>query len=206
MAIELCVAAVDRPGLLASIGAALASNRLEILTAHVYSRPLAAGGTEAVDLFLVRRAGKDGEEAVAPLTDKELQRIGVDLGMLVKGEIDPLVLLKERRGGNSTWRERPSPAVATDVEIDDRASRRFTVIDVYAKDRPGLLFTIAHALHELKLTIARSKIATEGARAADSFYVTEIDGSKVASAPRHEEIKRVIGAAIERLGREGIAS
>ena len=102
-------------------------------------------------------------------------------------------------------REKPSPAVTTGVEIDDRASRRFTVIDVYAKDRPGLLYTIARALHEVGLSIARSKIATEGASAADSFYVTEIDGKKVGDPARREEIKRVIGGAIERLAREGIA-
>ena len=211
-ALELLVAAADRPGLLASIAAALAANRLDILTAHVYGRTLdslnggADGGTEAVDLFCVRRAGKDGDEAIAPLTDKELARIGVDLDRLVRGEQQADALLSERRGSSKTFREKPSPKVETEIEIDDRASRRFTVIDVYAKDRPGLLFTIAHALHELSLTIARSKIATEGARAADSFYVTEIDGSKVAAPARREEIKRVIGAAIERLGREGIAS
>jgi [protein-PII] uridylyltransferase len=204
-AIELCIAAADQPGLLASIAAALAANRLDIMTAHVYSRTLAAAGAEAVDLFCVRRPARDGDEAVAPLTDRELGRISADLVGLIDGAVDPVALLKERRGGSS-WKERPSPAVMTDVEIDDRASRKFTVIDVYAKDRPGLLFTIAHALHELGLTIARSKIATEGARAADSFYVTEIDGSKVASPTRREQIKREIGNAIDRLAREGIAS
>jgi len=205
-AIELCIAAADRPGLLASIAAALAANRLDIMTAHVYSRTLRAGGTEAVDVFAVRRPARDGDEAVSPLTDRELARISSDLVGLLESAVDPVALLKERRGGPSSWKERPSPAVMTDVEIDDRASRRFTVIDVYAKDRPGLLFTIAHAFHELGLTIARSKIATEGARAADSFYVTEIDGSKVASPTRREQIKREIGAAIDRLAREGIAS
>ena len=43
-AIELCVAADDRPGLLASIAAALAANRLDILTAHIFVRPLVSGG------------------------------------------------------------------------------------------------------------------------------------------------------------------
>ncbi len=203
-AIELCIVAADRPGLLASIAAALAAGRLDVLTAHVYGRLCEGGGTEAVDLFCVRRAGRDGDEATEPLTAKEIDRIGVDLSMLLEGKVDATTLLKERRGGSASWRERPSPAVPTDVEIDDRASRRFTVVDVYAKDRPGLLFTIAHELHELRLTIARSKIATEGARAADSFYVTEIDGSKVATPARREEIKRAIAAAIERLSREGI--
>jgi [protein-PII] uridylyltransferase len=203
-AIELCLAADDRPGLLASIAAALAANRLDVMTAQVFVRPLSSGGTEAVDFFCVRRANRDGDEAIEPLSPRELARIAGDLGALVTGTIDANALLKERRGPASL-RERPSPAVRTEVELDDRASRRFTVIDVYAKDRPGLLFTIARALHEASVSIARSKIATEGARAADSFYVTEIDGTKVGSAQRRDEIKQAVGAAIERLAREGIA-
>lgn len=206
-ALELCIAADDRPGLLAMIAAALAANRLDVMTAHIFLRPLYqrdGGKSEAVDFFSVRRFARDGEEAIEPLTERELARIASDLEGLLGKKLDAEALLKERRGPGG-MRERPAPAVETGVEIDDRASRRFTVIDVYAKDRPGLLYTIARALHEAGLSIARSKIATEGARAADSFYVTEIDGSKVRDANRHEEIKSVIGAAIERLAREGIA-
>ncbi len=208
-AMTLCVVAADRPGLLAKIAAALAANRLEILTAHIFVRPLSLaeiGGSEieAVDLFDVRRSAREGDEASAPLSEKERQRLEADLQALVRGDVDPQNLLQERRGGG-TFRERPSPAVETEIEIDDRASRRFTVIDVYAKDRPGLLFTIANALHGLGLSIARSKIATEGARAADSFYVTEFDGTKVGSPSRYDEIKRSVAAAIERLAREGLA-
>jgi [protein-PII] uridylyltransferase len=200
--LELCIVADDRPGLLASIAAVLAAHRLDIQTAHIFGRR-DGERVEAVDLFSVRRAGRDDDEATTPLGDREIAKIGHDLRGLVTGEIDPRALLRERRGGTKL-RERPAPAVDTGVEIDDRASRRFTVVDVYAKDRPGLLFTVAQALHDLKLTIARSKIATEGARAADSFYVTEIDGSKVATAQRREEIKREVAGAIERLSREGI--
>jgi [protein-PII] uridylyltransferase len=47
---ELCVVADDRPGLLAGITAALTANRLDVLTAEVYSHPV---GTEreALDIF-----------------------------------------------------------------------------------------------------------------------------------------------------------
>lgn len=206
-ALELCIAADDRPGLLAMIAAALAANRLDVMTAHIFLRPLYqrdGGKSEAVDFFSVRRFARDGEEAIEPLSERELARIASDLDGLLGKKLDAEALLRERRGPGG-MRERPAPAVETGVEIDDRASRRFTVIDVYAKDRPGLLYTIARALHETGLSIARSKIATEGASAADSFYVTDVDGSKVRDAARREEIKTVIGAAIERLAREGIA-
>lgn len=206
--ITLCVVAADRPGLLAKIAAALAAGRLDILTAHIFVRPLSLGERggseiEALDLFEVRRSAREGEEASAPLDERELARLEADLQGLLRGAVEPQRLLHERRGGG-TFRERPTPGVETEIEIDDRASRRFTVIDVYAKDRPGLLFVIANALHGLGLTIARSKIATEGARAADSFYVTEFDGTKVGAPNRHDEIKRSVGAAIERLAREGL--
>jgi [protein-PII] uridylyltransferase len=78
--------------------------------------------------------------------------------------------------------------VPTEVLLDDRASPRHTLVEVFAKDRPGLLYTLAHALHELQLSIALSKINTEGTRVADVFYVSELDGSKVARGPRFQEI------------------
>jgi [protein-PII] uridylyltransferase len=84
------------------------------------------------------------------------------------------------------------------VLIDDRASPRHTVVEVFAKDRPGLLYALARALHEVALSIALSKINTEGTRVVDVFYVTELDGSKVASGSRNIEIRDALIAAVER--------
>jgi [protein-PII] uridylyltransferase len=206
-ALDLVVLADDRPGLLAKVAATLAAHRLDVLQAQIFLRPLPTragepSAEEAVDFFSVRRAGRDGADAVEPLTEQEIERITRDLGALIVGESDPVTLLRSRRGGS--LKERPAPAVETEVEIDDRASRRFTVIDVYGKDRPGLLFVVARALHDLGLSIARSKIATEGARAADSFYVTELGGGKVRDTARAQQISRELTAAIERLAKEGI--
>ena len=83
------------------------------------------------------------------------------------------------------------------ILLDDRASPRHTVVEVFAKDRPGLLYTLSHALHELGLSISLSKINTEGARVADVFYVSELDGGKIARGPRYQEIH---GALIRAVG------
>jgi len=107
---------------------------------------------------------------------------------LCTSRVDPAELLRVRVGAASRWRERPSPAVATEVLIDDRASPRHTVVEVFAKDRPGLLYQLARALHELGLSIALSKINTEGTRVADVFYVSELSGAKVAPGARYKEI------------------
>jgi [protein-PII] uridylyltransferase len=189
-AAELCVVADDRPGLLASIAAAITANRLEVLAAQVYSRH-SGDRVEAVDLFWVRdRDG--GTEGVEPA----LPRLARDLDDLCSGRVEPADLLEARVGATSPWRERPSPAVPTEVQVDDRASPRHTVVEVFAKDRPGLLYTLARALHELGLSIALSKINTEGTRVADVFYVNELDGSKVAPGPRRQQIHDALVRAV----------
>ena len=193
-AAELCVVADDRPGLLASIAAAITANRLEVLGAQVYSRQAGrtGEGVEAVDLFWVRdRDG--GTEGVG----RALPRLARDIEGVCAGRVDAAELLASRVGSDSPWRERPSPAVPTEVLVDDRASPRHTVVEVFAKDRPGLLYLLATALHDLGLSISLSKINTEGTRVADVFYVSELDGSKVAPGPRYAEIRAALVKTID---------
>jgi len=137
-----------------------------------------------------RDGGTEGVEAVLP-------RLARDLDDVCSLRVDPEELLRARTGSTSPWRERPSPAVPTEILLDDRASPRHTVVEVFAKDRPGLLFTLSHALHELGLSISLSKINTEGARVADVFYVAEIDGAKVARGPRYHQIHEALVRAVE---------
>jgi [protein-PII] uridylyltransferase len=190
-AAEICVVAEDRPGLLARIAAALTAGRLEVLAAQVYSRALSNGRSEAVDLFWVRDRTEGPEAAV-----RAMPRLVRDLNDVCSGAIDPAELLRQRMGTSSPWRERPSPAVLTEVFVDDRASPRHTVVEVFAKDRPGLLYTLANALHELGLSIALSKINTEGTRVADVFYVSEIDGAKLAPGERFKQVRDALMRAI----------
>jgi [protein-PII] uridylyltransferase len=190
-AAELCVVAADRPGLLASIAAAITANRLEVLAAQVYSRD-AERGAEAVDLFWVR----DREGGTAGV-ERAMSRLARDLEEVCAGRVSPADLLSSRIGGGSPWRERPSPAVPTEVQVDDRASPRHTVVEVFAKDRPGLLYTVSRALHELGLSIALSKINTEGTRVADVFYVNELDGSRVRPGPRFAAIHEALVRAVD---------
>ncbi|MGO9836122.1 MAG: [protein-PII] uridylyltransferase [Polyangiaceae bacterium] len=190
-AAELCVVADDRPGLLARIAATITASRLEVLGAQVYSRPVGARW-EAVDVFWVRDrdGGTEGVEGALP-------RLARDLEDVCAGRVEPEDLLRMRTGSASPWRERPSPAVPTEVIIDDRASPRHTVVEVYAKDRPGLLYTLARAIHDLGLSIALSKINTEGTRVADVFYVSELDGSKIRPGARYQEIHQALVRAVE---------
>ena len=86
------------------------------------------------------------------------------------------------------------------VEFDNKASNRFTVIEVNARDRPALLNRLARALFEARLIVHSAHIATYGERAADTFYVTDLLGEKITDAPRLKAVeKRLLDAAAEGL-------
>jgi [protein-PII] uridylyltransferase len=179
---ELCVVTGDRPGLLAAIAAAIAASRLEVQAAQIHTRKLPDGTVQAVDLFWVldQSDDEDGLETALPKLEADLKRV-------IGGAVSPAALVGQR--GRSRWSDRPSPSVSTEIVIDHRASPRHTVIEILTKDRPGLLFALAQALHELGLTIAVAKINTEGTRVADVFYVTETDGTKVHHGARTDEVR-----------------
>jgi [protein-PII] uridylyltransferase len=87
-------------------------------------------------------------------------------------------------------------AVAPQVLIDNKASNRFTVIEVNARDRPALLAALAYALFQSKVTIRSAHISTYGERAVDTFYVTDLLGGKIEGATRLKTLeKRLLEAA-----------
>ncbi|WP_227340100.1 [protein-PII] uridylyltransferase [Sphingopyxis sp. P8] len=86
--------------------------------------------------------------------------------------------------------------VAPNVFVDNKASNRFTVIEVNAQDRPALLNQLAHALFQSKVTVHSAHVATYGERAVDTFYVTDLLGGKIDSAARVKSLeKRLLDAA-----------
>nr|MCU0728897.1 HD domain-containing protein [Sphingopyxis sp.] len=79
--------------------------------------------------------------------------------------------------------------------IDNRASNRFTVIEVNAQDRPALLNQLAYALFQSKVTLHSAHIATYGERAVDTFYVTDLMGGKIENKARLKTLERRLIAA-----------
>jgi [protein-PII] uridylyltransferase len=189
----------DRPGLLAAAAAVLAAHRLNVVSAQIYTRRGPAG-PEAFDVFHVRRATAGAAGPV--VDDARRQRILHDLGELLSGEVTADELLA-RRIRVPSWARKHSPSVPTQILIDNEASARFTVVDVFTRDRPALLHTIARCLHERSLTIGLSKVNTEGDRAADVFYVQDEQGRKVQSVEELEALQRALEGALAALSAGG---
>ena len=84
----------------------------------------------------------------------------------------------------------------TRVQIDNSTSDRFTIIDVFACDRLGLLYAITRTLFEMGLSVSVAKIGTYLDQVVDVFYVTERDGAKPQADARLDEIRSALMAVI----------
>ena len=84
------------------------------------------------------------------------------------------------------------------MTVADGASRRFTVVEVQAADRPGLLAALALAIHRLGFIIHSAHIATYGERCVDVFYLAGPEGKKLAAADIAALRPELVAAAEER--------
>ena len=78
------------------------------------------------------------------------------------------------------------------VLIDNKASNRYTVVEVNAADRPALLHALAYALFQAKVTIHSAHIATYGERAVDVFYLTDLIGDRIEAPARLRTLERLL--------------
>jgi [protein-PII] uridylyltransferase len=184
--LRVTVLADDEPGLLARLASALWAARLSVLSAQLYSRvrstPLPA---EAVDVFYVR--GSSGRTFEPQVLRALLQRV---LGERqapesLVGSMSPTRTL-------STGRTR-----APQVLFDDRPSVTHTIVEVFGRDRPGLMYALARTFAQLGLAIAVAKINTEGDRVADVFYVTRAHGAKLTDSRERDAVRVALLAVLE---------
>jgi [protein-PII] uridylyltransferase len=168
---ELVVTTGDRPGLLADVTAVLAANRLSVVGAEVYARDMPEG-RRAFDTFLVRRAG------AGDVPSDIASRVTQDIRDRLANRVSAKELIS-RPPKAPEWATRQVPETPTEVSVDNEVSSSCTVVDVFTRDRPGLLSVIARVFADLQLDIVLSKVNTEGERVADVFYVQRPDGSKV---------------------------
>ena len=62
------------------------------------------------------------------------------------------------------------------ITIHNDAQRPYTIVEVIAPDRPGLLARIAGIFVEFNLSLVKAKIITLGERIEDVFFITDADG------------------------------
>jgi [protein-PII] uridylyltransferase len=88
-------------------------------------------------------------------------------------------------------------SIPSRVMVDNEASHSSTLVEINAKDRPGLLFDIASAFSESGLQISAAKVTTFGSRAVDVFYVRDAFGLKILHPDRLADIRKAVYLALE---------
>jgi len=92
------------------------------------------------------------------------------------------------------------------VLIDNKASNTHTLIEVNGRDRPGLIYDLTGALHELSLQISSAKISTYGERVVDVFYVKNVFGMKVDHPEKRQQIEKTLLATLRDPREEVVAA
>ncbi len=172
------VYAADHPGLFYRIAGAIHLAGGNIIDARIHTL---RDGT-ALDNFLVQDPlGRrfDGPEQIERI-ETFIRNALENRQQLMKG-LDRKPLSRTRAEAFD---------VAPQALIDNKASNRFTVIEVTARDRPALLASLAFALFQSKLVVHSAHVATYGERAVDTFYVTDLFGDKIESKVRVATIER----------------
>jgi [protein-PII] uridylyltransferase len=179
---ELAVAAADRAGLLSMIAGALTLAGLSILTAQVFTTEDGV----AVDLFEVEGAFE------AEVGEERWRDVRGTLRRAIEGRLS----LDHRVHAKRAHYPEPRQDVPVRVTIDNDASDFFTVVEVGAPDRLGLLFDVTRALAELRLDVHIAKVATYGVRVVDAFYVRDALGRRVEDPDRIGEIEQVLRSSL----------
>ena len=185
---DVAVVMPDRPGLLSRICAGFATMRLSIASSQVYTR---VDGL-VIDLFSVIPTG------VPEFTDSRSlealceERIAKARDLASK-ELDAMVREHILRWEASV-RRIMVPAVS--VEVHDHASDDYTVLDITAPDRLGLMYDLTAHLSRRQWVIHSARVWTEADRAIDSFYLTTAEGRRIpedeARREAVEELRRLL--------------
>lgn len=174
-------------GIFHRLAGAITSQGLEILSAEIHSLE----GNLFLDRFYVHDPDFQGR----PL-DTRFDQVSEKLVASLHEEIYQPPTFRRfwqtQRDSSATLTSLP-----TQIRVDNSTSDRFTILDVFAHDRPGLLFAIAKSLHEQQLSVQIAKIGTYIDQVVDVFYVTDANGNKVDNELRLAEIRSSVYHAIE---------
>ncbi len=185
---ELWVCTWDRHQLLTRIAGALAANELNILSADIFTRHDGL----ALDLFRVttpRFKAIEDERDMQRVTKLLIEALRVE-----NYDFEPLIAKRLRR--LQTWERTLDFPVR--IAINPDVNPNYTVVDIAAPDRLGLLYDILRAVSDAQFLIAAARITTEKGAAIDSFYITDIEGGPVTSAWSLHELNKALAQAAEK--------
>jgi len=188
---EILVCTWDRPGLFSSICAVMLAHGLNIVEARIHTWTNAV----AMDTFTVEPLGAESREPMDPQKIAEMER---DLRAILEGTLSVKELLSKRIRP-PLGAHRAHSQIKPRVTIDNRASDFYTVVEIRAADRLGLLFAVTSALAKLELGVHVAIVDTRKGRVIDVFYVQDSGGQKILEKEKLSQIEATLYGVLERL-------
>ena len=174
-------------GLLAKLCGVLALHNLNVLGAHIFTWL----DETVVDVLNVV-PGSSTE-----FSDQDWLALERDINRAVNYRLDVGSQLHKKLHSPGCRPKRQIQQLRQEVIIDNTTSQRFTVIEVYAGDRPGTLYNLTQTLADYGLDIHRARIATEVEQLIDIFYVSFRDGTKLEEPARIDKLQEILLQVIE---------
>ena len=168
------------PGIFHKLTGALTSQGLEIRSAQIHT--LAEG--LVLDRFWVHDPDYSGE----PPPDR-IQKINQAVEQSLRPESAQAPSFRRTwKSGEQRKLLAPKPQIR--VNTDNSTSDRYTIIDVFAYDRTGLLYAVTRTFFELGCSVWRAKISTYLDQVLDVFYVTDREDRKIVDQGRLDTIRQ----------------
>ncbi|HYC94303.1 MAG TPA: [protein-PII] uridylyltransferase, partial [Sphingomicrobium sp.] len=178
---RVSIFAPDRPGLFYRIAAALSGVGASIVDARIHTT---RDGMALDNLLVTDARGKAYEDM------RLRKRLANAVDKALRATDEPsLPAIDKLPSRQQAFR------VAPRVLVSDKASSRTTVVEVNARDRPGLLARLAYVIHGAGHELHSAHIATYGERAVDVFYLTAADGKKLSEAEGQSLRTQLLSAA-----------
>lgn len=162
----------SRNGLFTALASMLNSCRMSVVAVQGFDMD----DGYIIDLFLVQNM--DGS---LPEEESDLARLRVRINKVLAS--DPLPSHQSVTG----WKVHVlMQEVKPKVRLLPRASAHYSVIEVTAADRPGILADLAAAINGCQMRIHGTQISTFGERLVDVFFLEKVDGSPLDDASRQQ--------------------
>lgn len=183
---EITAVSFDVPGFMSLLCGALSSKDVNILSVQVFSTK----DGYAIDTFQVT----DLRGNKLPHGFR-LDRVRNDLNSVLLGKAKPEDKFPIRRRAREVHDDLVSFR-PVDVKLDNDASPNFTVLEIKAFDRPGLLYEITSACARQNYYIHLAMIATEAYQVVDVFYITDLEFNKL-EPPQVKKLKAELEQVVQ---------
>jgi [protein-PII] uridylyltransferase len=152
------------------IAGALTANRMAIVTARICT----TDDGVVVDSFTIV-----DDDFAGQIPEHRIESVCETLRAVLRDERSVADMFRSGQRYGAKPRSELFSNLVTRVVVDNDVSEKYTVIDVFAHNMPGLLFVVTRAIHRMKLSVALAKISTHFDQVLDVFYVSDLDGNKL---------------------------